>query len=637
MIIFLYFCIELAINETNLSMKLYSLLLLLPLPLHAQTDTTAVKLDNVVVTGTRNQADIRHLPMTVSVVNRDVLTEQQQISVLPTLTAEVPGLFVTSRGMLGYGVSGGGAGGINIRGISGSSGQMMVLIDGHPQYQGIYGHPISDSYQTMMVERVEVLRGPASLLYGSNAMGGVINIVTRGMKEDGVKTHINLGGGSYGTFQSEASNQVKKGRFSSTVAAQYSRSDNHRPNMGFEQYGGYAKLGYDLTNNWNIYANADITHFNASHPGTISSPMLEADQWITRGVVTAAVENHYDNTSGALSVYHNFGRHKINDGYNEGSTPQKRLFRSNDALTGLSWYQSARLFEGNRVTVGVDYQHIYGKAYYTSRETGEILDTPNKQSGKSHRNEVAGYVDFRQDISTWLTLDAGIRLDHHSITGSEWIPQGGFVVRPMRTGELKAMVSKGFRNPSMREMYLYPPSNEELMPERMMNYELSWKQRLMDNALTYGINLFYLKADNLIQTVNRKNINTGELQNKGIELETTWRINNQWQISTNHSYLDMKNPVVGAPTYKGYLGARFNSGKWNVVAGIMQINDLYSAVGDNQKKENFTLVNATVNYQLHPIVGLWVRGENLLAQKYEINLGYPMPKATFMAGMNIRF
>ena len=627
-------------NTNNMLKKTLLSLLWLPLTSYAQTtlpDSTSVRLDNVVVTGTRNQTDIRHLPMTVNIVGREALTEQQQTSVLPTLVEQVPGLFVTSRGMLGYGVSGGAAGGINLRGITGGSGQLLVLIDGHPQYQGIYGHPISDSYQTMMAERVEVLRGPASMLYGSNAMGGVINIVTRGMKEDGVRTHINLGAGSYGTFQSEASNQLRSGRFSSTVAAQYSRSDNHRPRMGFEQYGGYVKLGYDLSDHWNIYADADITHFNSSYPGSTTSPLYEADQWITRGVVTAAVENHYDRTSGSLSVYNNFGRHKINDGYGEGGKPQTRLFRSKDALTGISWYQSARLFEGNRLTVGVDYQHIYGKAYYTSRETGEVLETQNKQSGKSHRNEVAGYVDFRQDIFSWLTVDAGIRLDHHSITGSEWIPQGGIVVRPMESGELKAMVSKGFRNPSMREMYLYPPSNEDLKPERMMNYELSWRHRLFDNALTYGINLFYLKADNLIQTVNRQNINTGELQNKGVEMEANWRINSHWQVSTNHSYLHMKNPVVAAPTYKGYLGAHYRCGLWNVIAGIQQISGLYTAIGDAEQKENFTLLNATVNYQVHPIVGLWLRGENLLAQRYEINLGYPMPKATFMAGVNIKF
>ena len=602
---------------------------------YAQKDSIALK--EVVVTGTRNAVDVRHLPMTVSVVGRETLTEQHQASVLPTVMQQVPSLFVTSRSMMGYGVSTGAAGGINLRGISGGAGQLLVLIDGHPQYQGIYGHPISDSYQTLMAERVEVLRGPASVLYGSNAMGGVLNIVTRAASanRDGVKTTINLGAGSYGTVQAEAANQVRSGRFSSTVAAQYGRTDNHRPRMGFEQYGGYMKLGYDLSEHWNTYVDANITHFNASYPGSVSSPLFDADQWITRGVVSAALENHYQNTNGAVSVYSNFGRHKIDDGTADPTKPTQRFFRSKDALTGVSWYQSAQLFEGNRLTAGVDYQHIYGNAYYTSKQTGEVLDTPNKQSAKSYRNEIAGYVDFRQDLTEWLTVDAGIRVDHHSVVGTEWIPQAGVVVRPMSTGEVKAMVSKGFRNPTMREMYLYPPSNEELEPERMWNYELSWRHRM--GAFNYGLNLYYIKGDNMIQTVNRKNVNTGEIENYGIELEAAWRMNRWWSLTTNHSLLHMEHAVVAAPEYKGFLGANYHRDHWSVVAGLQYINGLYTAVGENETKENFCLLNASVSYAVAKNISLWLRGENLLAQSYEINLGYPMPRATVMGGVQLSF
>ena len=592
-------------------------------------------LPDVVVTGTRNAVDVRHLPMTVTVIGREKLTEQYQPSILPTVMQQVPGLMVTSRSMMGYGVSTGAAGGINLRGITGGAGQLLVLIDGHPQYNGVYGHPISDSYQTLMAERVEILRGPASVLYGSNAMGGVLNIVTRSTHEDGVKTSINLGAGSYGTIQTEASNQVRNGKFSSTVSAQYGRTDNHRPRMGFEQYGGYLKLGYDFTEHWNAYVDADITHFNCSYPGAVSNPLYDADQWITRGVVSAALENHYNRTSGALSIYSNFGRHKIDDGTANPAQPTQRFFRSKDALTGISWYQSAQLFEGNRLTVGVDYQHIYGEAYYTSKQTGEVLDTPNKQSGKSHRNEIAGYVDFRQDILKWLTIDAGLRIDHHSKTGTEWIPQAGIVVRPMVTGEVKAMVSKGFRNPTMREMYLYPPSNEELKPERIWNYELSWKHRL--GAFNYGANLYYIKGDNMILTVNRKNVNTGAIENYGVELEAAYRINNYWSVNTNHSILHMEHPVIAAPTYKGFLSANYHYNKWTIVTGLQYINGLYTAVGDNEQKENFCLLNATVSYAIWKGLNLWIRGENMLAQSYEINLGYPMPRATFMGGINWNF
>lgn len=609
--------------------------LFFPAKVSAEIINDSLSLQEVVVTGTRNATDVRHLPMTVTVIGRETLTEQHQPSVLPTVMQQVPGLFVTSRSMMGYGVSTGAAGGINLRGITGGAGQLLVLIDGHPQYNGVYGHPISDSYQTLMADRVEVLRGPASVLYGSNAMGGVLNIVTRSIREDGVKSSVNLGAGSYGTVQAEASNQVRSGKFSSTVSAQYGRTDNHRPRMGFEQYGGYLKLGYDITEHWNAYADADITHFNSSYPGAVSSPMYGADQWITRGVVSAAVENHYNRTSGALSVYSNFGRHKIDDGSADPTTPTQRFFRSKDALTGISWYQSAQLFEGNRLTVGMDYQHIYGNAYYTSKQTGEVLDTPNKQSGKSHRNEIAGYVDFRQDLARWLTIDAGLRLDHHSVTGTEWIPQAGIVVRLIETGEIKAMASKGFRNPTMREMYLYPPSNEELEPERIWNYELSWRHSL--GAFHYGANLYYIKGDNMIQTVNRKNVNTGEIENYGAELEAEYRIDSHWSVNTNHSLLHMEHPVIAAPTYKGFFGANYNCCRWTVVAGLQYISGLYTAVGDQEQKEDFCLLNASVTYNVAKGLSLWLRGENLLAQSYEINLGYPMPRATFMVGINWNF
>ena len=599
----------------------------------------SLSIQEVVVTGTRNAVDVRHLPYTVNVIGRQTLTEQQQTSVLPTVMQQVPGLMVTSRSMMGYGVSTGAAGGISLRGLAGGAGQMLVLIDGHPQYNGVYGHPISDSYQTLMAERVEVLRGPASVLYGSNAMGGVLNIVTRSMHEDGVKTHINLGAGSYGTVQTEASNQIRSGRFSSTVAAQYSRTDNHRPNMGFEQYGGYVKLGYDISDHWNAAVDLDLTHWNASNPGTVTQPKLENDQWITRGAASLTIENHYNKTNGALSICDNFGRHKINDGYNaDGGTPQTDLFRSKDAVAGVSWYQSAQLFEGNRVTVGLDYQHIYGRAWYTNRETGETVTTQRRlmQSAHSHENEVAGYIDFRQDLTEWLTIDAGLRYDHHSTAGGEWVPQAGIVLRPVETGALKASVSKGFRNPNTREMYMYGTANHDsLRAERLWNYELSWRQSL--GGFTYGANLYYIKGDNMIQTIAGKNINTGEIENYGVELEAEYRIDSHWSVSTNHSLLHMKNPVVAAPTYKGFLGANFNYQKWSVIAGLQYLNGLYTAVGKDEQKENFCLLNATVNYALCKNIALWLRGENLLAQSYEINLGYPMPRATFMGGVNISF
>ena len=603
-------------------------------------DPTQVKIQEVVVTGTRNPIDIRHLPMTVTTIGQAELERQNQPSVLPAVMQLVPGLFVTSRAVMGYGVSGGGSGAINIRGIGGTPNtDVLVLIDGHPQYQGIFGHPISDSYQSMMTERVEVLRGPASVLYGSNAMGGVISIVTRSMKEDGVRTNVNIGGGSHVTLMAEASNQVRSGKFSSTVSAQYNRTDNHRPNMEFKQWGAYAKVGYDIDEHWNAFADADITRFDSNYPGSTTAPVYGAEQWILRGVTTLAVENHYERTSGAVSVYSNFGRHKIDDGTNVDTLKTNRYFRSKDALTGVSVYQSAQLFDGNRLTFGFDYQHIFGDAYYTDKATDTVMTIPNKQTAKSTRHEVAGYIDFRQDVTDWFTMDFGIRVDHHTVTGTELIPQAGVVFRLMATGTLKAMVSKGFRNPTMREMYLYPPSNEDLEAERLWNYELSWRHRT--GKLSYGANIYYLKADNMIQTQpvdgKPRNVNTGELENYGLELDAAYTLNEHWSVNTNHSFLHMKNKVVAAPEYTGFASANCNYGKLALMAGLQYVNNLYTVVGQNEETENFCLLNASANYQLTKNLNLWLRGENLLGQEYEINAGYPMPKATVMGGVKFEF
>ena len=616
--------------------------------LQAQTgkDSTKVArsyaINEVVVTGTRSETDVRHLPMTVSVVGRPQLEASQQTSVLPVLNSQVPGFFSTSRGVMGYGVATGASGQMSLRGIGGPAQAalpttgLLVLIDGHPQYMGLMGHPIADAYQTMMAERVEVLRGPASVLYGSNAMGGVINIVTRKMQEDGIRTNINIGAGSYGSVQTEATNRIRKGRFSSTVTASYNRTDGHRADMAFEQYGGYAKLGYDFTDNWKVWGDVNVTRFNATNPGSVMKPYIDNDQRITRGMTSFALENHYEKTSGALSFFYNWGDHWINDGYQPGGEPLQYRFNSNDQMLGVSWYQSIQLFQGNRLTVGADYFHFGGEAW------NQFFDGHRETSADKSLNEVAGYVDFRQDIAAWLTLDAGARVDYHSQTGTEFIPQVGLAFHLPENAEIKAMASKGFRNPTIREMYMFPPQNPDLKPEKLWNYELSFSQRLMDNRLSYGLNVFYINGENLIIRLPNPNgsgmlnQNSGEIENWGAEANVGYQFNPVWSVMANYSWLHMENPVLASPEHKLYGGVNFRKGRWSASTGIQYVKGLYTDL-DAATKENFVLWDMQGSFKATNYLSFYVRGENLLAQRYEINAGYPMPKATFMGGVNINF
>lgn len=609
----------------------------------------SLSIGEVVVTGTRNRTDIRHLPMTVTVVGRDRIESSMQKSLLPLLSEQVPGLFVTQRGVMGYGVSDGAAGGISLRGLSGGSGRMMVLIDGHPQYMGLFGHPISDAYQSFMAERVEVLRGPASTLYGSNAMGGVVNIVTRKMTDNGAQTDLTAGYGSYNTAQSEIVSRVRVDNFTSVVSFSYDRTDGHRPDMGFQQYGGYAKLGYEITDRWSVRADVDVTHFDASNPGPVTALLAEADQRVTRGMVSAAVENDYGHTSGGVSLFHNWGAHRINDGYVVGKgSPRAYLFNSRDRMTGASLYQSVQMFKGNRLTAGVDFYDFGGRAWNAYfRDVTDAAGNVTNAAGSDapiadvEEYEIAGYVDFRQHVCRWLTLDAGVRIDHHSRVGTEWVPQFGASFHLPHGAEIKLSAAKGFRYPNMREMYMFPPQNPDLQPESMWNYELALSQTLAGGRVTWGVNIFYIDGKNMIVTVPREgatplNMNTGRVRNCGVELQAAWRIAHGWSLDANYSFLHMENPVIAAPEHKAYAGATFARRRWEASTGLQYVNRLYTSVSPADT-ENFLLWNVRLSFRAAKWLTLWVRGDNLFDCRYEINAGYPMPGATVTGGIRLSF
>lgn len=180
------------------------------------------------------------------------ITQKAESSILPVLKEQVPGLFINSQGVAGYGVSSGASGNITMRGFSGSAGRLLILIDGHPQYAPIYGHPMADTYTTDNIENVEVIRGAASVLYGSNAMGGAINFSTKQQTIDGNQFRMRAKYGSYATTNCMISDGFKHNNLTLFASGNYEHSDGYRENSEFNSLNGFAKVGYRLNKNWNI-------------------------------------------------------------------------------------------------------------------------------------------------------------------------------------------------------------------------------------------------------------------------------------------------------------------------------------------------------------------------------------------------
>lgn len=589
------------------------------------------QLDEVVVTGARIPMRRNVLSVPVSVVSRETIEQSFETNLLPTVMQQVPGLFVTSRGMAGYGVSTGAAGGINLRGFGGAAGRVLILIDGHPQYATIYGHPVADAYLASEAQQVEVHRGAASVLYGSNAMGGAINIITRKAVEDGNNLNVRMMGGSYGTQRYSLTHSHRKNRLSSVVSANFESTEGHRPNSDFQLWSSYAKIGYNVNKNWDATANVSLSKSQGGNPGAVSKPMLEGRANVLRGMLGVSLANHYKNTNGAINLYYNGGKHKINDGYSEGEVPQPFLFHSTDYMSGVNVYQTISPFKGNSITAGIDVK-IYGGNAYRNPETEHYAD-------HVELNEVAGYLSAHQSLGK-IMINGGIRLENHNLYGIEWVPQAGVSMEVARDTHLKYSVSKGFRTPNMRELYMFAPANEELLPEHSWSHDVSLLKQFMDKKLSMELNLFYTKGDNIVQVVmvdgKPQNQNVGKFANKGVEYAMNYRVLKNLSLNANYSYLHMNNLITGSPRHKLYVGANLASGKFRYNIGAQIIDKLYLSTDENPQTSNYTLIDAKVSYAMMQNIDLFIKGDNLLAQKYETMLGFVMPRATFLGGVVIR-
>jgi len=253
-----------------------------------------------VVSATKTEVSRNQIPLTISVVNQKTLEESTETGLLSVLSEEVPGLFVTERGVTGYGISNGSAGSVSIHGVGGGN-KVLMLFDGQPMWAAIFGHSIPDSYVASDAERVEIIRGPGSLLYGTNAMGGVINVITKKAKEDGIHGRGRVMYGSYNTQKYMGSAGYKKDKFNVFASLNHDRTDGQRDNSEFYITNGYVRLGYELSDNWDVSGNAIIADFKTTNPGRIETPMFENWAEALRSTYSVAINNKYDKMSGSLS------------------------------------------------------------------------------------------------------------------------------------------------------------------------------------------------------------------------------------------------------------------------------------------------------------------------------------------------
>ncbi|MBK7097053.1 MAG: TonB-dependent receptor [Sphingobacteriales bacterium] len=400
------------------------------------------------------------------------------------------------------------------------------------------------------------------------------------------------------------------------ASVNHDQTDGIRDSTDFNITNGYAKIGYTINEHFSAMADFSIAKFDAIDNGPVFKPaFFNVD--ILRGKTSFALMNKFAKSEGALKVYHNFGDHDLSDG-----------FISSDRNSGIMLYQTFRLFQGNIFTVGTDIIQYGGKA------NGGVAKDKLKTV-----NDVAGYVYTQQAIGTQLTASAGLRLENHSLFGTEWVPTGGVAFNPTNATTFKATVSKGFRSPSIMELYLYAP-NPDLKPERMINYEISFLQSLLNNKLKFELTGYVADGSNMIQVVgvppNAKRQNVGKFNNNGLEVSVNYMPLQILHLHSNYSYLHQETITLAAPKQQFNINANYSYKIWSLFAGLQYIDKLTNSLKP-VKTQSYALVNARLSVMPFKNLSIFVTGNNLLNQNYEINYGYPMPKTNFSAGINLKF
>jgi len=583
-----------------------------------------IRLKPVVATGIQLPTKVSDLPGSVTIISRAEIEKTEASSVLASLKGLVPGLFITERSTTGYGIFSGSGGGISLRGIGGApTTEVLIAIDGHPQTMGINGHDLPDAYVSYNAESIEVLRGPASTVYGSNAMGGVINIITREEKTDGFKANGSFMFGSFNTQKYMLSLSSKKDRLSQFFSTNYDRTDGHRAHSAFNLFNAYYKVGYKLSENLKTSADFSLSDYRSTDPGPIIKPAtsdsLTAD--VTRGMASLNFDNKFEKTSGRVKLYYDFGHHEIYNGW-----------KSDDINAGLVADQSIAPWKGSVFTLGLDFKLYGGKAnWIDSRNPNPTLDKTI--------NETAIYLIARQALlKDKLTFDAGMRLNLNSLFGDEWVPRIGLSYKPVETSILKISTAKGFRNPTMRELYINL-ANENLKSESMMNYEVSYTQFSTDKKFKGEAGAYISKGENMIQIVMNggipKYFNTGTFNNKGLELALQYNFPFSLNVHTNYSYIHCEKPILATPEHQFNVGADYSLGKLNVRMNLQQIQNYYLTLTNAPVKENFTLLDAKIGYQISKKLSVFCKADNLLGSDYQMNNNYPMPGLIVMGGIKV--
>mgnify|MGYP001096354436 FL=1 len=648
-------------NLRNVAAGTAACLALSPICGDANAQSRLEQLPDIVVTASRAPESIGSTGSAISVISGETLTTSNPASLTDALRS-VPGLMVTQAG------GPAGTTGVMLRGAN--TGQTLVLIDGIRvnDPSGAAGDFNFALVAPGTIDRVEVLRGPQSALYGSDAMGGVINIITK--KGSGPAQYsIRTEGGSYGTAATTATMSGSSGPWNYAVVGSGQHTNGFSsygyripaieakyPNLekdGMDRIGGSVRVGYDAGEGFRFDAGVMSTFtrgaYDASFGATPDTPsnsnQLQQQIWSKASL---------DSLGGMLTQSITTFASQIDRTFNDYSSYGINVLPANSSATSTD-------FRGN--SFGAEYQGdlkmgAAGSLVYGARTQHETADTfastllpvptPRLSTLSATQDTNSVFALWKLPVGERLTVTAGGRADDVVNVGTftTWRTTAAYNITETGT-KLRASAGTGAKAPTLYQLYAAPYGNSSLKPEESFGYDAGIDQSLFNGRVMLSLTGFANDFTNLINFVFDSTnpqghyVNVARAATSGLELGADVDLlPGMLRLKTAYTYLRAKDLSTGLtlarrPEHLARIALSYNpTPNWLIEPRILMVSNRFSGNNETSPLAAYTRVDLYTEYKIDNAWKVFARGENIFNERYQEVLNYGTTGPAIYAGFN---
>ncbi len=583
----------------------------------------------VVVTATRTESSPQEATTSISVITADDIRREGAVTVVDALR-NVPGLDMVQSGSLGSTAS------LFVRGAN--SNQVLVLLDGMELNSVTAGSFDFAHLLTDNVERIEVLRGAGGSLYGSKALGGVVNIITR--KGTGSpEVSVSAEGGNERTHRETLGVSGKSGALGYTLTSTYLRTEGFTINDAYRNGSVSARLDYDVFENASlkgVFLMTDTKLGLVNNNNFIPVPdpdASESDQHFTGQIEW---RQHI------LPIWDYRVSFGVNQSHERFSDPDPLPFSAARTLVkplilAPQFQTNYRFASGHQLTAGVDLD--FRQAAFTNTDSFGTVTAFQK----TQDNQAVYFQDQWKLLAERLLLIGGVRYDHNENFGSHWSPSASASYYFQQTGtRVKTSYAAGFRAPTFNDLFFPGFSNPNLRPEVSWETDAGVVQDLWQERLQVEATYFHRDVKDLITFKGLAPENIGRVIFDGTELGLQAKLGYGFTLKGNYTYVNFNQPLTRRPKHKGNVILDYQNGPLNIdfnahlTGHRLDIDPVTFSTIDTPGFARFDLAASYALPWTAPgikQVRLYGKIQNLADKKYEEAAGFPARPLNFVLGL----